>query len=197
VNIKTALSLAGVLALTGCTAVTVQVPPEVDLQAQGIRSVVVEVTDLPNDPAPLSTLLRGEATSQIQQVLPALTVVDDPQAADAVLLMEVANHGVGPALFENHTNSQGTRVACDAWQEAFLLVNASVYAQGKPSPSWHGWVEKRTRIDLSCNPIFGPLGAIGSPAVSDPQLVYSIVREIGMRLAGYTRKEYHLGHHQP
>ncbi len=185
-----ALAVAGLLFLTGCTEVTVQVPPEVDLQGAGITTVAIVAADLPGDPAPVGTLLRAETSAQIRRLLPALVIVEEPEAADAVLQMEVANHGVGPAYFQTSANVQTGRVGCDAWQEAFLMVNASVFGRGKPSPTWEALMEKRSRIALSCVPKLGPLGTVETPAVSDPQLVSAIVRELGMRLAGYTRREF-------
>ncbi len=191
-NIRTgALGLASLLFLAGCNleTVTVQVPPEVDLKAAGIKSVAIAVTDLPNDPAPVGVLLRTETSTQIRQLLPTLALLETPQAADAVLQMDVANHGVGPAYFQTKASDQEGHVYCEAWQEAFLLVDASVLTKGNPSPRWQGQLEKRNRIELSCTPRIGPVGTVASPAVSDPVLVSAIVKELGMRLAGYTRRE--------
>jgi len=186
---RAGVTIGALLFLLGCTEATVQVPPEVDLQRAGIKSVAVVAVDLPNDPAPVGVLLRAETSAQIRRLLPTLALVEDPQQADAVLQMEVANHGVGPAYFQNKADTQTGHVYCEAWQEAFLLVNASVYAKGTSSPWWESLLEKRNRIDLSCRPNQGSLGMIQSPAVDDPQLVNATVTELGMRLAGYTRKE--------
>ncbi len=191
-NIRTgALALASVLVLAGCNLeeVTVQVPPEVDLKAAGIKSVAIAVKDLPNDPAPVGVLLRVETSTQIRQLLPTLALAETPQEADAVLQIDVANHGVGPAYFQTRALDQEGHVYCEAWQEAFLLVNASVLTKGNPSPRWEGQLEKRNRIELSCTPRLGPVGTVASPAVSDPVLVGGIVKELGMRLAGYPRRE--------
>ena len=186
-----ALVLAGLLLLTGCTTVTVQVPPEVDLQAAGIKTVAIAVTDLPNDPAPVGTLLRIETSQQIRSLLPTLSVVEEVQNADALLRMEVASHAMGPAYFETNRDSQTNRVSCDAWQEAFLIVNASVLTKGNQEPAWQSLLQDRSRIGLSCVPALGPVGAVGTPAAMDPRLVGDIVRELGMKLAGYTRTELH------
>jgi hypothetical protein len=191
-NIKAgALALASLLFLVGCNLeeVTVQVPPEVDLKAAGIKSVAIAVKDLPNDPAPVGVLLRAETSSQIRQRLPALALVETPREADAVLEMDVANHGVGPARFQTQTSDQEGHTICEAWQEAFLLVDVSVLTKGNPSPQWQSQLEKRNKIELSCTPFFGPVGVVSSPAVSDPILVEAIVKELGMRLSGYTRHE--------
>lgn len=183
------LVVAGLLFLTGCTEVTVQVPPEVDLQAAGITTVAIVAADLPGDPSPVATLLRAEASAHVRRVLPALAIVGDPEQADAVLQMAVANHGVGPANFQRSANAQG-QASCDAWQEAFLIVDASVFSRGKPSSTWEALIEKRARIDLTCTPkIDVPLWTAATPAVSDPQMVSAVVRELGMRLAGYTKHE--------
>lgn len=191
-----ALALASLLFLAGCsvTQVTVQVPPEVDLKGAGIKSVAIAVTDLPNDPAPVGVMLKTETSSQIRQLLPSLALAETPQEADAILKMDVVNHGVGPAYFQTRAGDQAGHDACDAWQEAFLLVNASVLTNGNPSPRWEGQLEKRNRIELSCTPLVGPVGTVASPAVSDPELVRSIVKDLGKRLAGYTRQEVRLGH---
>jgi hypothetical protein len=195
-KIRAALVVASLLFLAGCsvTQVSVHVPPEVDLNAAGVKSVAIAVTDLPNDPAPVGVMLKSETTSEIQKLLPSLTFAETPQAADAILKMDVVNHGVGPAYFQTRAGDQAGHDACDAWQEAFLLVNASVLTKGNPSPRWQGQLEKRNRINLSCTPLVGPVGTVASPAVSDPELVSSIVKELGKRLAGYTRDELRLGH---
>ncbi len=182
------LAIAGMLLLAGCTTVSVQVPPEVDLQAAGINSVAILAEDLPGDPAPVGVLLRAEATQQIRRVLPALVLVEDPEDADAVLRMEVASHSVGPAYFQTTTDAQG-RLSCDAWQETLLMVNTSVLGRGHPSADWQALLEKRSRISLTCVPRRGPAWTAGTPAASDPELVAAVVRELGMRLAGYTRTE--------
>lgn len=192
-NMRTgALILLSVLFLLGCNleTVTIQVPPEVDLKAAGIKSVAVAVADLPNDPAPVGVLLRSETSTRIRELLPTLTLVEIPQTADAILQMNVANHGVGPAHFRTRApDQQGGQASCEAWQEAFLLVDASVRTKGDPSPRWQGALEKRDKIDLSCSPFFGPVGAVSSPAVNDPALVSAIVEDLGRRLVGYTRQE--------
>jgi hypothetical protein len=183
------LMLAGLLMLTGCTAVTVQVPPEVDLQAVGIKTVAIAAADLPNDTSPVGTLLRAETAQKIRTLLPALDLVEDGNDADAVLRMEVASHAVGPAYFQTTRDSESHRVSCEAWQDAFLIVNASVLTRGNSTPAWESLLQDRSRIDLSCTPFIGPIGAVRSPAASDPQLVGGIVRQLGMKLAGYTRTE--------
>lgn len=192
-NIRTsALVLLSVLFLAGCNleTVTVQIPPEVDLRGAGVKSVAVVVADLPNDPAPVGVLLRSETSTRIRELLPTLALVETPQTADAVLQMNVANHGVGPARFQTRApDQQGGQPSCEAWQEAFLLVDVSVLTKGNSSPRWQGALEKRDRIDLSCTLFFGPVGVVSSPAVSDPALVSAIVQDLGRRLAGYTRQE--------
>ncbi|HEX2712308.1 MAG TPA: hypothetical protein VHM88_08805 [Candidatus Acidoferrales bacterium] len=192
-NVRTgALVFLSVLVLAGCNleTVTVQIPPEVDLKGAGIKSVAIAVADLPNDPAPVGVLLRSETSARFRELLPALTLVETPQTADAILQMNVANHGVGPAHFQTRApEEQGEQAHCQAWQEAFLLVEASVLTKGNPSPRWEGALEKRDKIDLSCTPFFGPVGVVSSPAVSDPALVSAIVDDLGRRLVGYTRQE--------
>ncbi len=191
-----ALALASLLFLAGCsvTQVTVQVPPEVDLKAAGIKSVAIAVTDLSNDPAPVGVLLKTETSSQIRQLLPTLVLAETLQEADAILKMDVLNHGVGPASFQTRAGDQEGHDSCEAWQEAFLLVDVSVLTKGNPSPRWEGQLEKRNKIELSCTPRLGPVGTVVSPAVSDPALVSGIVKELGKRLEGYTRQELRLGH---
>lgn len=182
------LAVTGMFLLAGCTTVSVQVPPEVDLRAAGIKSVAILAEDLPGDPAPVAVLLRAEAAQQMRRALPALTLVEDPEDADAVLRMEVASHSVGPAYFQTTADAQG-RVSCDAWQETLLIVNTSVLSRGHPSADWQALLEKRSRIYLTCVPRRGPSWTAGTPAASDPELVGAVVRELGMRLAGYTRTE--------
>lgn len=180
--------IAAALALTACTIVDVQVPPEVNLQAAGIKTVAVLAEDMPDDPSPVALLLRAEATQQMRRLLPTIEVVEDPQGADAVLRMAVANHGIGTPYFQTTQDAQG-RLSCEAWQDTVLIVDTAVFRRGDAAAAWEAVLEKHNRIDLSCVPRRGPSWIAQTPAPTDPQLVGEVVTELGNRLAGYTRKE--------
>ena len=168
--------------------VSVQVPPEVNLQAAGIKTVAVLAGDLPNDPAPVGVLLRAETTQRMRRLLPSLVIVEDPEQADAVLRLEVASHNVGIPNCSTTADAQG-RLTCDAWQETLLIVDTSIFRRGHASADWQALVEKRSRITLACVPRRGPSWVAETPAPSDPELVGAVVTELGNRLAGYTRTE--------
>ena len=179
--------LVTMLSVTACEAVSVQVPPEVDLK--GIKMVAVVTTDFPTDLAPVGVLLRVETASEIRRVLPALTVVERSEESDATLRLEVASHGIGPASFYTNVNTDG-QAWCTAWQDAFLIVNGTILAGPKPNQLWQELLEGRRRITLSCVPNRGPVGALTSPGILDRQLVKDIISELGRKLAGYTRREF-------
>jgi len=181
---------AAVVVLTACKVVSVEVPPEINLQAAGIRTVAVVADDLPADPAPVGVLLRAETTWQMRRLLPSLVIVADPEHADAVLRMEVASHNVGTPYFQTAADAQG-RLTCDAWQETVLIVDTTIFQRGHASADWQALLEKRSRITLACVPRRGPSWVSETPAPSDPELVSAVVTELGNRLAGYTRKELH------
>lgn len=182
------LILTGLVFATGCQAVTVQVPPEVDFRA--VKTVALVVVDPSNDPAPVGVLLRAEVASEIRQRLPTLTIVKEPADADATLWLEIAGHGIGPAAFRTSVDTQTKQASCAAWQEVFLIVDASVRAEAKSAQLWQALLEARRRISLDCIVYLGPIGAMTSPAYEDPQLVKDIVSNLSRRLAGYTRTEF-------
>lgn len=183
-----ALVITAAVVLTACKIVSVQVPPEINLQAAGIRTVAVVAEDLPSDPAPVGVLLRAEAAQQVRHLLPSLVIVEDPEQADAVLRMKVASHNVGTPYFQTTADAQG-RLTCDAWQETLLIVDTSILQRGHESADWQALLEKRSRITLACVPRRGPSWVSETPAPSDPELVGAVVTELGNRLAGYTRRE--------
>lgn len=173
------------LGAAGCQAVTVQVPPEADLQ--GVKTVSVSATDLPNDPAPVAVLLRSEASSRIRRLLPALTLVEPTFGADAALRMGVVRHAISPVSLRVFVDPQTGQVSCSAWQVAALLVDASVVTGEKIR--WQGVLEAERRINLPCV----RRGTAVIPGVTqgsiDPRLVDDVVDELGRRLAGYARRE--------
>jgi len=173
------------LAGTGCQTVRVQVPPEADLE--GVRTVAVVATDLPGDPIPVAILLRGEASSRIRRLLPALTLVEPTAHADAVLRMTVVRHGTTPPAIRVHVDSRTGEVNCTAWQVASLLVDAAVVTG--ETIRWQGILESGRRVDLPClrrGTVWSP---VISPANHDTRLVRDAVDELGRRLAGYVRTE--------
>ncbi len=182
------LLLAGLVFAAGCQVVTVQVPPEVDLRA--MKALALVVVDPSNDPAPVGVLLRAEVASEIRQRLPTLNVVEEPTDADATLRLEIAGHGIGPAAFRTTVDTQTKQISCAAWQEVFLIIDASVQAGAKSAQLWQALLEARRRINLDCIVNRGPIGAMTSPAYEDPQLVKDIVNNLSGKLAGYTRTEF-------
>lgn len=184
------LIVAVSLIAAGCQAVTVHVPPEADLQ--GVRTVAVLAADLPGDPAPVAVLLRGEASSRIRRLLPTLTLVEPTGQADAILRMSVVRHHLTPVQLRVNVNPESGRVGCTAWQDAVLLVEASVVSGN--TIRWQGILEGGRRLELICVPtrgatVSGRVVAETSPASVDPRLVRDVIDELGRRLAGYARKE--------
>jgi hypothetical protein len=173
------------LVAVGCQAVTVQVPPEADLQ--GVKTVAVVASDLPEDPAPVAVLLRSEASSRIRRLLPTLTLVEPTFTPDAVLQMKVVRHGITPVTIRVGVDPQTGRVSCRAWQVASLIVDGSVSTD--QTIRWQGLLEAGRRIDLFCLPAGGVV-VPGSQESIDPRLVRDIVDELGRRLAGYARREF-------
>lgn len=180
------LLVAAALAASGCETVRVPVPPEADLS--GIRTVAVVATDLPGDPMPIAILLRGEASSRIRRLLPALTLVDPIAGPDALLRLNVVRHETGTPSVRVWVDRRTRRVFCEAWQTARLLVDASVVT-GQVI-RWQGILEARHTRELRClgrGTIFIPEL---SPGGSDSELVREAVDELGRRLAGYVRTEF-------
>lgn len=163
----------------------VQVPPEADLA--GVKTVAVVATDLPGDPAPVGILLRGEASSRIRRLLPALTLVEPTAEADALLRMNVIRHGTTPASVRVYVDSRTGQLSCAAWHTASLLVDAAVVTG--ETIRWQGILEAARRIDLPC----ARRGAVWIPVIPaanhDTRLVRDAVDDLGRRLAGYVRTE--------
>jgi hypothetical protein len=174
------------LAASGCQTVRVPVPPEADLA--GIKTVAVVATDLPGDSSPIAILLRGEASSRIRRLLPALTLVDPIAGPDAVLRMAVVRHGTTAPSIHVYVDRYTGRVRCSAWQTASLLVDASVVTD--QVIRWQGILEARRRMDLRCM----GRGLIVIPEIPrsdyDSLLVRDAVDDLGRRLAGYVRTEF-------
>lgn len=173
------------LVAVGCQAVSVQVPAEADLQ--GVKTVAVVASDLPDDPAPVAVLLRSEASSRIRRLLPTLTLVEPTFNPDAVLQMKVVRHGITPVSIRVGVDPQTGRVSCRAWQVATLIVDGSVSTD--QTIRWQGLLEAGRRIDLFCLPAGGVV-VPGSQESIDPRLVRDVVDELGRRLAGYARREF-------
>ncbi|HET6781544.1 MAG TPA: hypothetical protein VFH67_05565 [bacterium] len=183
-RLKSLLVVASIIA-AGCQSVTVQVPAEADLQ--GVKTVAVVASDLPNDPDPVAVLLRSEASSRIRRLLPTLTLVEPTGTPDAVLNMKVVRHGITPVSFRVGVDPQTGRVSCRAWQVASLMVDGSVSTD--QTIRWQGLLEAGRRIDLFCLPAGGVV-VPGSQGSIDPRLVHDVVDELGRRLAGYARREF-------
>lgn len=184
-HLVTLIVVAGFVA-AGCQAVTVQVPPEADLQ--GVKTVAVQATDMPYDPAPVAVLLRSEASSRIRRLLPALTLVQPTTDADALLRMAVVRHDMSPASVRVQVNPQTGEVSCSAWQVATLLVDASVVTG--ETIRWQGLLEAGRRVDLPCLRRGSVVIPGRAPASVDLYLVRDIVDDLGRRLAGYARTEF-------
>ncbi|OFX16102.1 MAG: hypothetical protein A2V59_04525 [Armatimonadetes bacterium RBG_19FT_COMBO_69_19] len=180
-----ALVVAIWLVATGCQTVTVQVPPEADLQ--GIKTVAVMAADMPNDPAPVGVLLRSEASSRIRRLLPTLTLVEPTAGSDAVLRMTVVRHTISSVAIRVYVDPQTGQVSCSAWQIASLLVDAAVNTG--ETIRWQGILEAARRIDLPCVRRNVAVIPAVSPASTDPRLVRDVVDDLGRRLAGYARRE--------
>ena len=178
------LIVVGLLA-AGCQAVSVQVPPEADLQ--GIKTVAVVATDLPSDPQPVAVLLRSEASSRIRRLLPHLTLVEPTADADALLRMTVVRHGLSTPSIRVYVDPQTSQVSCWAWQMASLLVDASVVTG--ETIRWQGILESERRLHLPCVRRGVPVITVISPGTVDPRLVRDVVDDLGRRLAGYARTE--------
>jgi len=174
------------LAAAGCEAVHVQVPPEADLA--GIKTVTVVATDLPGDPAPVALLLRGEASSRIRRLLPALTLVDPISGPDALLRMTVVRHGTTDPSIRLYVDPRTGRIACSAWQTAILLVDAAVVTG--QTIRWQGILEAGRRVELRCLRLGGVWEPVIAPGNSDTYLVGDAVDDLGRRLAGYVRTEF-------
>lgn len=183
-RLKSLLVVASIIA-AGCQSVTVQVPAEADLQ--GVKTVAVVASDLPNDPDPVAVLLRSEASSRIRRLLPTLTLVEPTGTPDAVLNMKVVRHGITPVSVRVGVDPQTGRVSCRAWQVASLIVDGSVSTD--QTIRWQGLLEAGRRIDLFCLPAGGVV-VPGSQGSIDPRLVHDVVDELGRRLAGYARREF-------
>lgn len=174
------------LAAAGCETVHVQVPPEADLA--GIQTVTVLATDLPGDPAPVAILLRGEASSWIRRLLPALTLVDPIAGPDAILRLTVVRHGTSAPSMRLYVDSRTGHVSCAAWHTASLLVDAAVVTG--QTVRWQGILEAGRRIELPClhrGLVWVPVIA---PGDYDTRLVSDAVDELGRRLVGYVRTEF-------
>ncbi|HEY6103139.1 MAG TPA: hypothetical protein VI007_07930 [bacterium] len=173
------------LAVAGCETVKVQVPPEADLA--GIKTVAVMATDMPGDPTPVAILLRGEASSRIRRLLPALTLVDPIAGPDALLRMTVVRHGTTDPSMRLYVDSRTGRVSCYAWHTASLLVDAAVVTG--QTIRWQGILEAGRRIELPCLRRGFVWVPIISPGNYDTTLVGEAVDDLGRRLAGYVRTE--------
>ncbi len=183
-RLKSLLVVASIIA-AGCQSVTVQVPPEADLQ--GVKTVAVVASDLPNDPDPVAVLLRSEASSRIRRLLPTLTLVEPTGTPDAVLNMKVVRHGLTPVSVRVGVDPQTGRVSCRAWQVATLIVDGAVSTD--QTIRWQGLLEAGRRIDLFCVPAGGVVVPSSQGSI-DPRLVREVVDELGRRLAGYARREF-------
>ncbi len=186
-RLRLAVAVVAAVMATGCQTVTVHVPPEVDLA--GITTVAVDAVDLRIDPAPVAVLLRVETASRIRRLLPALTILARADQADAVVRLEVARHGVGPVHVSTSINLSTGKTSCTAWQDAFLVVAATIAAGPQGTQLWQGVLDADERVDLDCRPSGVPIGIVRTPSSVDRQLVTEIVDELGRRLAGYTRTE--------
>lgn len=186
-RVRLAAALVATVVATGCQTVTVHVPPEVDLA--GIKTIAVDAVDLLIDPAPVAVLLRVETASRIRRLLPALTILDRGDQADAVVRLEVARHGVGPVQFRTSISVSTGKTSCTAWQDAFLTVAASIASGSPRTQLWQAALDAGRRIELDCVPSRIPIGVVRTTAVVDRDLVTQIVDEMGRRLAGYTRTE--------
>lgn|GEM_PF-1950245 len=179
------LIVAGLLA-AACEPVSVNVPPEADLQ--GIKTVAVVAADMPYDPQPVAGLLRGEASSRIRRLLPHLTLVEPTANADAIVRMTVVRHGLGPASVRVYVDPKTNQVSCSAWQMAWLFVDASVVTG--ETIRWQGILQAERRLNLPCIRRNVPV-IVYTPAENiDPRLVHDVVDDLGRRLAGYVRTEF-------
>jgi hypothetical protein len=173
------------LIVAGCQIVQVQVPPEADLA--GIETVAVVATDLPGDPAPVAVLLRGEASTRIRRLLPALTLVEPTAAPDALLRMTVVRHGTTPPSMRLSMDRRTGQIACSAWYSASLLVDAAVVTG--QTIRWQGILEAGRRVELPCLRKGAAWIPVLNPANADTRLVRDAVDDLGRRLAGYVRTE--------
>lgn len=179
--------LACSLLAAACETVSVEVPPEVDMR--GIRTVAIQAKDLLIDPAPVAVLLRVETAERIRRHLPALTLVERFEQADALLDLEVANHGMGPVQFRPVINVSTGQTTCEAWQDAYLAVAASIVVRPESVLLWQSVLDAQERIELDCVLPRGVRYSVRSPAQVDRQLVRAVVDELARKLAGYTRTE--------